>query len=254
MEKKLNTSINIITCWWTIDKDYSIDKWSYYFTFWEPAIKKILNLPMVRVNENIEICELMNKDSLDMNDIDRELIRKKIEEIEWDRVLITHGTDTMINTWKILREFTNDKVIILTWSSIPENFRDTDAHLNIWFALWVLKVLANEKKYGVYIAMNWEYFDIFNVKKMIIEYLQLYFNHMNKKDLYTNYLVKLKEVLEKDDFWAIDYILEFMYTSWIPDTDLEQMAEILNETTLYSEFKEWEYKEAALDMIDKFEK
>ena len=77
---------------------------------------------------------------------------------------------------------------------------------------------------------------------------------MNKKDLYTNYLVKLKEVLEKDDFWAIDYILEFMYTSWIPDTDLEQMAEILNETTLYSEFKEWEYKEAALDMIDKFEK
>lgn len=77
---------------------------------------------------------------------------------------------------------------------------------------------------------------------------------MNKKEIYINYLSKVKEVLEKDDFNAIDYILEFIYTSWIPENDLLQMDEILNEVTLYAELKEAEYKETALILIEEFEK
>ncbi|EKE26511.1 MAG: hypothetical protein ACD_4C00256G0003 [uncultured bacterium (gcode 4)] len=77
---------------------------------------------------------------------------------------------------------------------------------------------------------------------------------MNKKEIYTNYLSKIKEVLEKDDFEAIDYILEFVYSSWIPTDELMQIDEILNEVTLYLELKDWEYKERALELIEEFEK
>lgn len=76
---------------------------------------------------------------------------------------------------------------------------------------------------------------------------------MNKKEIYNNYLSKIKESLDKDDFDAIDYILEFLYTSWIPESDLGAMDEILNEVTLYSELKEIEYKETALVLIKEFE-
>lgn len=76
---------------------------------------------------------------------------------------------------------------------------------------------------------------------------------MNKNEIYENYLKKIKEVLEKDDFESIDYILEFMYTSWIPDEILEEIDDILQELTLYSELKDKEYKETALEFIKEYE-
>lgn len=76
---------------------------------------------------------------------------------------------------------------------------------------------------------------------------------MNKKEIYENYLKKIKEVLVRDDFASIDYILEFMYTSGIDDETLDEIDDILQELTLYSELKDKEYKETALEFIKEYE-
>lgn len=77
---------------------------------------------------------------------------------------------------------------------------------------------------------------------------------MKKQELYSNFLKKIEESLLKDDFDTLDYILEFIYTSWLPEKDMLEMDEILNEATLYIELKEWEYKEKALELIEGFSK
>lgn len=76
---------------------------------------------------------------------------------------------------------------------------------------------------------------------------------MNNQEIYTNYLKKIKEVLEKDDFDSLDYILEYMYTAGIPDEVLDEIDDILQEVTLYVELKENEYKETALEFIKEYE-
>ncbi|MGE4443544.1 MAG: hypothetical protein AB7E37_00955 [Candidatus Altimarinota bacterium] len=76
---------------------------------------------------------------------------------------------------------------------------------------------------------------------------------MNNKEIYENYLKKIKEILEKDDFESLDYILEYMYTSGIPDDILEEIDDILQEVTLYVELKDKEYKETALEFIREYE-
>lgn len=155
--------VTFITCGGTIDKDYSVNKGSYYFSFWEPAINRMLKL--VNFDFQTEIIDLLQKDSLDMNDTDRISVKNAIQWIGNDRIIITHGTDTMIQTWKILKDFFPDKVIILVGSSIPENFKNTDAHINVWFALGACQTLAEERRYGVYICMNGKCFRIDSVQK-----------------------------------------------------------------------------------------
>ena len=76
---------------------------------------------------------------------------------------------------------------------------------------------------------------------------------MNNKEIYENYLKKIKEVLEKDDFESLDYILEYMYTSGIPEDILDEIDDILQEITLYVELKEKEYKQTALEFISEYE-
>lgn len=75
---------------------------------------------------------------------------------------------------------------------------------------------------------------------------------MTKKDLYTNYLSKLETALIEDEYDDIDYILEFIYTSWMPEKILIEIDDILQEATLYSELKENDYKEQALKLIKEF--
>gem|GEM_PF-1046180 len=79
------------------------------------------------------------------------------------------------------------------------------------------------------------------------------YNTMNNKEIYENYLKKIKEILEKDDFESLDYILEYMYTSGIPDDILDEIDDILQEVTLYVELKDKEYKETALEFIKEYE-
>lgn len=75
---------------------------------------------------------------------------------------------------------------------------------------------------------------------------------MNKKELYDNYVSKLELALNEDNFENIDYILEYLYTSWIPENILDEIDNILQEATLYSELKENEYREEALRLIEEF--
>lgn len=76
---------------------------------------------------------------------------------------------------------------------------------------------------------------------------------MNKKEIYTNYLIKIKEVVENDNFEWIDYILEYLYSAWVPDSIMEELEDVLHEMTLYSEFKEIQYKQEVLDIIKEYE-
>ena len=76
---------------------------------------------------------------------------------------------------------------------------------------------------------------------------------MNKKEIFKNYLEKIKDFLEKDDFESLDSFLEYIYTSWIPQNIIEDIDDILQEATLYLEFKEQEYKEEALEFISEYE-
>jgi len=156
--------ILIVTTGWTIDKDYSTKKWTRDLEIWEPAIERIFEYGRL-FNIKKEIVSLLKKDSLDMTDEDRQKIKDFIESRPEKGVIITHWTDTMIDTWKVLQELKNKKSIVLVGSSLPEKFKNTDAAVNAWFALWVLRILLKENKTWVYICMNWEVFDIDNVEK-----------------------------------------------------------------------------------------
>ena len=155
----MKKNIIFVTCWWTIDKDYSILKGSYDFIIWKPRIANILE--NIRLNYWFEVIELIKKDSLDMTDDDRNLILETVKKVKNDKIIITHWTDTMIDTWEKLKQI-KDKKIILIWSSKPQIFKDSDADFNIWFAMWVINTI---NKNWIYIVMNWELFEIGSVEK-----------------------------------------------------------------------------------------
>ncbi len=73
-----------------------------------------------------------------------------------------------------------------------------------------------------------------------------------KKDIFENYLLKLRGFLETDNFEAIDYSLEYIYAT-VPEKERNTMEDILQEVTLYAELKEKEYKDTALELINAFE-
>lgn len=154
--------ITFITCWWTIDKDYETSKWSYHFIIWKPKIQDILD--KLRLNMQIDIIPVLAKDSLDMNDEDRKIVLNAVKNSPSENIIITHGTDTMIDTAKVLQEV-KDKVIILVGSSLPYIFRNSDADFNIGFAVWSVNTLADLWKTGVYITMNGELFESTKVEK-----------------------------------------------------------------------------------------
>ncbi len=154
--------VTFLTCWWTIDKDYWVWKWIYDVEPWNPIVGNILDKNLA--NWKYEIIEVLRKDSLDMNDEDRKKVKEEILEISNDKVIITHWTDTMIETWKVLENIKN-KVVILVWAARPYSMKDSDAEFNIWYTLGVLDILSKNEQYWVYITMNWEVFDIDNVEK-----------------------------------------------------------------------------------------
>ncbi len=138
--------IRILTTGGTIDKIY-FDRKSE-FQVGDPQIAEVLSEANVVLDYEIE--QLMRKDSLDMTEEDRELIRQVVERDTVHRhFLITHGTDTMIETARALQDIL-DKVIVLTGAMQPARFRLTDAVFNIGCAFMAVQILPP----GVYIAMN----------------------------------------------------------------------------------------------------
>lgn len=140
--------IKIFTAGGTIDKIYSEERGTLNFSFGKQAITEISE-SIIRLNLEYSIERLLAKDSLEMDEIDRELIRRACLGSVADKILITHGTDTMIETARVLSDIL-DKVIVLTGASQPYRFSESDAEFNIGVAFGALNVLDN----GVYIAMN----------------------------------------------------------------------------------------------------
>ena len=140
--------IKIFTTGGTIDKEYSEVKGTYNFSFGKQAIMEIAG-GKIKLNFEYSIESLLAKDSLEMTNEDRQLIKKACKSVVESKILITHGTDTMINTAKTLSEM-KGKVIILTGASQPYKFRESDAEFNIGVAIGALNVLES----GVFIAMN----------------------------------------------------------------------------------------------------
>ena len=142
--------LKIFTTGGTIDKTYFDQKSEYQVG--EPQAPGVLERANVVVD--YRLVPLMQKDSLDLDDDDRERIRRAIETDSDCRMIVTHGTDTMVRTAKHLLQIP-DKTIVLTGSMYPAQYRDSDAVFNLGCALLAAQVLQP----GVYIAMNGRIFD-----------------------------------------------------------------------------------------------
>lgn len=142
--------LHIITTGGTIDKIYFDAKSDYQVG--EPMIGELLRRMGVGFAFTVE--SAMRKDSLDMDDQDRALIRQLASRCEEDRVLITHGTDGMVATARALQGIPG-KCIVLTGALQPAAFADSDAIFNIGCAIGAVQ----SRPPGVYIAMNGRVFD-----------------------------------------------------------------------------------------------
>ena len=148
----------IVTTGGTIDKIYFDDKSD--FQVGEPQIGRILEELGVAFRYNL--ISILRKDSLHITDDDRELLRATIAAQDANHVLVTHGTDSMIETAKVLSSLT-DKTIVLTGALNPARFRGSDAEFNIGTAVGAVQALPP----GVYIAMNGRIWDPAHVRKNV---------------------------------------------------------------------------------------
>ena len=148
----------ILTTGGTIDKVYFDAKSDYKVG--EPQIKVILE--RVGVTFPIEVTELFYKDSLEITAEDRANIVESVAASDADRIIVTHGTDTMVETAQALKERVGDvKTVVLVGSLTPARFRETDAEFNIGVAVGAAQSLGP----GVYLAMNGRIFDPASVRK-----------------------------------------------------------------------------------------
>lgn len=148
--------LQIFTTGGTIDKVY-FDA-SSEFEVGEPTVEHILR--EAQVNFEFTVTSLMRKDSLEINDEDRNRIRQAVDACEASHILITHGTDTMSYTAEALAGVTG-KVIVLTGALSPARFRATDAVFNVGLAVGALQAASA----GVYLAMNGMLFEAGHVVK-----------------------------------------------------------------------------------------
>jgi L-asparaginase len=132
----------------TIDKDYpeNDNNHGYYFEIGEPSFLRTLE----RANPDFSYRMITTtlKDSLDLTDKDRDLIKEAVATAKEDRIVITHGTDTIHITAKELSDI-KGKTIVLTGSRLPEKFYDSEADFNLGMAIAGAQVLPH----GIYIAL-----------------------------------------------------------------------------------------------------
>jgi L-asparaginase len=150
-------SIRIFITGGTFDKEYNELNGSLYFK--DTHLSDLLEMGRNRVS--VEIRTLMMVDSLEMSDEDRDLIVHQCKNCDEDKIVITHGTDTMEITARILGKENINKTIILTGAMIPIKFGSSDGLFNLGSALAFAQALPA----GVYVAMNGRYFNCDNVRK-----------------------------------------------------------------------------------------
>lgn len=149
--------IRILATGGTFDKEYNELDGSLYFK--DSHLFEMLKKG--RCTLDISIRTLMMVDSLEMTDSDRQVILHSCLRSEPNKLVVTHGTDTMIQTAKLLKEHIKDKTVILTGALIPYAFGTSDGFFNIGNAI----AFAQALPHGVYICMNGRVFDPHEVKK-----------------------------------------------------------------------------------------
>ncbi len=153
-----NDKIQIFITGGTFDKDYNYITGELFF--------KDTHLPQMfvrgRSTLKIDIKTLMMMDSLQMTDADREIIAHNCERSPYDKIVITHGTDTMVKTAQNIADKNLSKTIIITGAMIPYAFgNSSDGFFNLGAAMAFVQTLPH----GVYIAMNGQYYNWDNVRK-----------------------------------------------------------------------------------------
>lgn len=141
----------------TFDKEYDEINGKLYFK--DTHLPEMFKLG--RCSLDIRIRTLMMIDSLEMTDEDRDVIIRQCKRCEEERILITHGTDTMVKTAKALEKEKIAKTIVLSGAMIPYKFGSSDGFFNLGSALAFVQTLPH----GVYIAMNGKHFSASKVAK-----------------------------------------------------------------------------------------
>lgn len=149
--------ILVLTTGGTIDKNYFDALSEYQIT--DSGIPGLLT--EARVALPFRVVELMRKDSLELTEADRALIAAAARAAPESRIVVTHGTDTMTDTARVLSAEVPGKVIVLTGALSPARFAETDAGFNLGMAFATAQVAAP----GVWIAMSGEVFDGLKVRK-----------------------------------------------------------------------------------------
>ena len=141
----------------TFDKEYNELDGSLFFK--DSHLPEMLTLGRSRLD--IDIRTLMMIDSLDMKDVDRDMIAQNCLNSDASKILITHGTDTMVETARVIAQHVKDKTIVLTGAMVPYKFGSSDGLFNLGSSLAFVQTLSA----GVYISMNGKYFTWDNAKK-----------------------------------------------------------------------------------------
>ncbi|TMI66116.1 MAG: asparaginase [Bacteroidetes bacterium] len=150
-------SIRVFITGGTFDKEYNELDGKLFFQ--DTHLPEMLKLG--RCNLDVELRTLMMIDSLEMGVDERELIVFQCNRSDEDKIVITHGTDTMTETAKVLAEKVKDKTVVLTGAMIPYKFGSSDGLFNLGSALAFVQTLPH----GIYIAMNGKIFNWDNVRK-----------------------------------------------------------------------------------------
>ncbi|HEY4369420.1 MAG TPA: asparaginase domain-containing protein [Steroidobacteraceae bacterium] len=145
MSQQSAPPIVIVTTGGTIDKAYFDALSSYHVG--DTVMAKLLSI--AQVTYPYRIVELLRKDSLELTDADRATLRETVASLETDKVVVTHGTDTMAQSARALMPVAG-KTIVLTGALSPARFAESDAAFNLGMAFAAVQTLPQ----GVYITMN----------------------------------------------------------------------------------------------------
>jgi L-asparaginase len=149
--------IRIFVTGGTFDKEYDMINGRLYFN--ETNVGEMLSKGRCTVSHTVET--LMMIDSLEMTDRDREKILTNCQSVIEEKIIITHGTDTMSETAEFLAKANLNKTIIITGAMIPYAFGSSDGFFNLGCAI----AFAQSLPIGIYVAMNGTYFNWNEVKK-----------------------------------------------------------------------------------------
>jgi L-asparaginase len=151
------SAVRILVTGGTFDKEYDELTGSLYFE--DTHVKEMLERGRCRLD--VQVRTVMMVDSLEMTDADRALVLDNCRKAREERIVITHGTDTMVDTARVLGEAKIPKTIVLTGAMIPWAFGSSDGLFNLGSALSFAQALPH----GVYVAMNGCCFPWENVRK-----------------------------------------------------------------------------------------